>query len=512
MSASLETQGGWMTDLAGGVWRKAILVVAVCLAALGAIFHQEVVGAFQVWVGSATYNHCFLIIPIALFMIWQRRELLVGVAPRPEYRALLLIPLLSLAWFADSVFGVLEIRQFVVMTIVQATLLGILGWRVYRLLMAPLLYLYFLVPSGEFLVPSLQDFTANFAVKGLQLVGIPVFSDGTVIDIPAGTFAVAEACAGLRFLVAAVAFGVFYATEIYQSPVRRAIYMALSVVVPIIANGLRAFGLIAAAEAFGSATAIEADHITYGWIFFSMVLVALIFIGRIFSDRDGSPPKRDPEQRPMAPARRFAMALTGLLAVLLAAVGPALGDAIDKAPARVVLKSTAPNVAMPWQRLANGASNWHPRVMLSDREFADTFTDGSVRVDRYVALYLPRGRDNNLIRSDNRIADLEHWNITARGRAVAQIGSERVPVNTASISGGGKRRLVWWFYVVDGTTAASVYDVKRHQVHAYLTRSGCPSAFVAVSTDLVATADAERTLNDYLRVNEPMEGYLCGSR
>src|SRR5205823_14863287 len=115
-----------------------------------------------------------------------------------------------------------------------------------------------------------------------------------LIAVPAGNFAVAEACAGLRFLIAAVAFGVFYATEIYESRVRRMIFIALSIVVPVIANGFRALGLIAAAEAFGSATAVEADHITYGWIFFSLVLVALIFIGRTFSDRNQPASSRTP--------------------------------------------------------------------------------------------------------------------------------------------------------------------------------------------------------------------------
>src|SRR5258708_20571857 len=152
--------------------------------------------------------------------------------------------------------------------------------------MAPLLYLYFLVPFGEFLTPTLQDFTARFAVLGLQILGIPVYSDGILIEVPAGSFAVAEACAGLRFLIAAVAFGVFYATEIYESRLRRTIFIGLSIVVPVIANRFRALGLIAAAEAFGTAAAVRAADRYHGLVFFSLVLVALIFIGRSFSDRN----------------------------------------------------------------------------------------------------------------------------------------------------------------------------------------------------------------------------------
>jgi len=171
-------------------WPRAIAIIAVCLLAMGLLFQEEVTGAFRVWLGSATYNHCFLIIPIAGYMIWQRRYEIAPMSPQPNLLILLLLPLLSLFWFGLSVIGILEGRQFVVMTIMQVTLLGVLGWPVYRRLLAPFLYLYFLLPSGEFLVPGLQDFTARFAVYGLQVVGIPVFSDGTIIEVPAGTFTV----------------------------------------------------------------------------------------------------------------------------------------------------------------------------------------------------------------------------------------------------------------------------------------------------------------------------------
>jgi hypothetical protein len=69
---------------------------------------------------------------------------------------------------------------------------------------------------------------------------------------------------------------------------------------------------------------------------------------------------------------------------------------------------------------------------------------------------------------------------------------------------------VWWFYVVDGNTAATVYDVKRHQVRAYLSRSGCPSAFVAVSTEMAGVVDPAQVLKDYVSKLEPLPSYLCG--
>src|SRR5205807_5019380 len=148
----------------------------------------------------------------------------------------------------------------------------------------PLLFLFFLVPFGAFLVPTLQSITVAFAVGGLKLVGIPVFADGILIDIPEGHFEVAEACAGLRFLIASIVFGCFFATIMYHSRVRRSAFVGLSILLPIVANGLRALGLILVAHVEGSGTAIEADHILYGWIFFTLVTLLLIGIGMTFAE------------------------------------------------------------------------------------------------------------------------------------------------------------------------------------------------------------------------------------
>ena len=512
MNISVEARGTGI-GRTGSEWPYAIGVVAACMIALGVIFREEVVVAFRVWATNETYNHCFLIIPIALYMIWQRRAVLACVAPKPDIRALLAVPLLSLAWFAASVFNVMEGRQFVVMTIVQATLFGVLGWPVYRRLMAPFLYLYFLVPSGEFLTPSLQDFTARFAVYGLELFGIPVYSDGTIIDVPAGTFVVAEACAGLRFLVAAIAFGVFYATEIYESRIRRTIFIALSIVVPVIANGLRALGLIAGAEVFGSAASVEADHLTFGWVFFSLVLIALIFIGRIFSDRDRARASRAPEPvLDMGRPNMRAVALAGMLAVGLAAVGPAVGAAFDASPTTVALRAAAPSVSLPWRPMNVETPVWKPIVIRADREFSDSFTDGTDRVDRFVALYAPHGRDNNLIHSQNRIADLDVWAISGRHRGIAHIGGHEVRVNTVELAAGQRRRLVWYFYALGETNAVTIYDVKWHQVRTYLTSNGCLSALVAVSVDLAGNADPAATLDRYLSAMQPLPPYLCNGQ
>lgn len=493
--------------------RQAIvgsMVVILCLAMFGALFPVAATRALRVWMVSPTYNHCFLVLPISLFMIWQRRRALRNARFATDFRAVIAILFLSVAWFLTSAASVLEAEQFVIMTMVEAALLGILGATIYRSLAAPFLYLYFLVPSGEFLIPALQAFTARFAVAGLHVLGIPVFSNGAVIEIPGGTFAVAEACAGLRFLVAAVAFGVFFAVLTYRSPWRRTAFIALSVVVPIIANGFRALGLIAVAQWVGSPTAALADHIIYGWIFFSFVLVVLIIVGLFFSDTNEARHRASDVQgrTPVHPnISRMALVLT--TCVLVAALGPVSASLLDTRQALPV-PEFAPRVAWPWHE-AVAPREWTPVVVKPTRSFLQTFVAGTDQIDRFVALYGAQGRGNNLIRSENHDADERMWTFDSARSGVLSVHGRAIPVRVATWLRGAERRIIWSFYAINAREVSGLWQVKWNQLRANLTTGNCVSAYVALSTKDTDEPTGAREATRILAATEPLASYLCSA-
>jgi exosortase A len=489
-------------------WLIDAVATVACLAVLSAVFWRDSSGAFRVWIDSPTFNHCFLILPMSLFTMWSRRHGLAAVPHVPQlWAALLLLPL-SFVWLVAYFAAILEAQQFVVITMLQVMLIAVLGWPAYRKLIAGFLFLYFLVPSGAELVPALQQFTAHFAVVGLRLIGIPVFSDGAVIEIPAGSFAVAEACAGLRFLVAAVAFGVFYATHVYSSVFRRLIFVALSVVVPIIANGLRVFGLIAAAQWLGDPTAALADHLIYGWGFFSLVLVVLVFAGRAFSDRDDDEPE-SAVSAAWPPIGGYAgkALFAGVLCVAVAAIFPVAAIFMASSGA-AALPDAPPTVSQPWKKVGDD-SGWTPIVEKPSRTFSDAFSNGRQTFFRFVALYRAGG-PSNLIRSENRIADEHIWKYDASKAETLRVAGKPIPVIVTTIENGTQRLTVWSFYVVGGKIQTSVLAIKLRQLRDQLLDRQCPSAFVAVAADdLGRPTAANAMVARYLASIQSMPAYLC---
>ena len=320
--------------------RGVVVALGVGLLALGLLFHSEVSAAITVWITSTAYNHCFLVIPIAGYLLWDRRETFSFASARPfPLATIAAIPLL-LAWLIAERLGIMEGRQLVAMSFVELLFFTVLGPALWWRIAGPLLYLYFLVPFGAFLTPALQDFTTVFVRHGLALLHIPAYIDGYLIDIPEGSFLIAEACAGLRFLIAASAFGCLYALLMYRSPFRRAVFIIASLIVPIIANGFRALGIVALGHYLGSAQAVEADHVLYGWVFFSIVIMVLILVGLPFREDHRPEVPAKPISVPVVGPARAALIGTAAL-IVLAGMGPAIAAQLDLAAAPGMAASPA---------------------------------------------------------------------------------------------------------------------------------------------------------------------------
>ena len=324
---------------AWGAMRGTAVSLTIGILALGLLFQLEVTTAVQTWWDSTAYNHCFMVVPIVLYLLWDRRDMLRGLAARPmPWVALAGIPLAA-AWLIAERLGIMEGRQLLAISFLELLFLGVLGWKLWSAVSGPLLYLVFLVPFGEFLTPRLQDITAVFVRHGLEIVNIHAYIDGYTIEIAEGKFFIAQACAGLRFLIAAIAFGALYALLMYRSPVRRAAFIAVSIVVPVIANGFRALGIVSLGHILGSAEAAATDHVLYGWMFFSIVILLLLACGLPFRE-DGLP--APPRPTPMTDGSH---ALGGVfataLAVLIAGISPVAAMLLDRS-ASVVSQTLVP--------------------------------------------------------------------------------------------------------------------------------------------------------------------------
>lgn len=477
-------------------WFIPLICVGFALAVFGIAFSHEISGAIEVWTGSTAYNHCFLVLPLFGFMLWFRRSTIASLQPRPSPWFLLAIPPLVALWAIAALMDVLEGEQLLAVCLFEVFLIATLGWATLRALLAPFLFLFFLVPFGAFLVPSLQIFTTDFTVHGLELIGIPVFSDHFLIQIPEGSFEVAEACAGLRFLIASIVFGCFFATIMYKSALRRTLFILLSVIVPIIANGFRAFGLLYLAHLEGSASAVAADHVLYGWLFFSLITFLLIVVGLSFGETKFTVATVNQHDNGGG-ASSIGTAATAAIGLLLILVGPLYLTAIDRAEAAPESAFLAPPTK-PWIYDSTIKTDWSLHIPGAPRESFDTYRDGDTVVSEFIALFPLPTRGNPFTKSASELADPKPWRFTSRSQVTVTAHGQEIKVNTDVMSRLSHRRVVWWFYLADDQLTSSTLVAKLLQVQTAFGRGHHLGAFVAISTEYEDAAEAGAALTRFL--------------
>lgn len=250
----------------------------------GCVYFQTLQHMVTVWSQSETYKHCFFILPIALYLLYEKRNRLQTLDYRPTW--LVIIPLLitQMLFFLAQQLSIQLVSHFCAVTSLILLIWTLVGKSVFKIIAFPVFYLYFAVPFGEELVPYLQVITADISCQLLIAVGIPVYREGLYIYLPNGAFHVAEACAGIRFLIGTFALGVLLAYLNYQRLWKRLLFSMICAFVPIIANGIRAFGIMVIGYATDMQHAVGADHLVYGWFFFLFVLIILFFIGSFGND------------------------------------------------------------------------------------------------------------------------------------------------------------------------------------------------------------------------------------
>ncbi|PHR16796.1 MAG: EpsI domain-containing exosortase [Sphingopyxis sp.] len=286
-------QSGIQPVVSSSLWSRHLKWLAFVSLAILAIFWRDAADMVRIWWTISTYNHCLLIIPILIWLVQQRQEELAKLVPEISLPGLGLIAIASLGWMLGDAAGVAFARQLGLLMMLQGAVVTLLGPTVARGLMFPLLFSFFLVPFGEEIVPFLQMVTAKLSMIFLGWADIPAFIDGIFISTPTGYFRVAEACSGIKFLIAMLAYGALVSNVCFQSWNRRILFMAAAIIVPVIANGIRAFGTIYIAHHTTLDFAAGFDHIFYGWFFFAFVLILVMAIGWPFFDRSIDDPMID---------------------------------------------------------------------------------------------------------------------------------------------------------------------------------------------------------------------------
>jgi exosortase A len=257
-------------------WVATGLIVLLAILCDLALFWPTVRSMVDIWAQSRTFAHCFLVLPAAGYLIWSYRDKVASQIPSPSVWGAVALILSGGGWVLGYRLDLVWLQQASVVASLPGLVWAILGGTIFRLLAWPLGFLFFLLPVGTSIEPWLQDLTARFVLVGLQFTGIPYFYDNYLIRIPSGIWEVAPDCGGLRYLLPGLALGYAFATLAYWHPSRRLVFLIVCAAVLMVANGIRAYGIIVG-DHFGIAEGT--DHRVFSYTVYGITIFSLFWLG-----------------------------------------------------------------------------------------------------------------------------------------------------------------------------------------------------------------------------------------
>lgn len=476
-------------------WLPLAWVAAACLFTL-LLYRDTALHMASLWSDSETFAHGYVVPLISAWLVWRRRADLARLAESaaPAASALLVIAAAALAWLVGEAANVNALRHFALVGMLVFIVPAIVGWPIARALTFPLGFLFFAVPFGDFLLPVLMRYTADFTVLALRATGVPVYRDGLQIVIPSGTWSVVEACSGVRYLIASLMVGALFAHLHYRSTKRRLLFMLVALAVPIVANWVRAYAIVMIGHLSDNRLAVGVDHLIYGWAFFGVVIGLMFLVGARWSEPDEHAKAALPPPAPSAaPASGWQRAVVAGAAALLLATPAAVMQRADAA----VLVST-PKLSLPATLSSADVElpAWEPsysgHAVTVQRRLA---VDGQP-AGLYVAYYRHQDARSKMLSSVNVLARADGpWQtISAGTRDVATPGQtlqvHRVTLRRRAMLADQPGLVVWRTYWVDGRLEPDPLRARLLAAWQRLAGRGDDAAVLLFYTVEGAAADA----------------------
>uniref|UniRef100_UPI003593EAD4 exosortase A n=1 Tax=Blastomonas sp. TaxID=1909299 RepID=UPI003593EAD4 len=410
---------------------------------------------------------------------------------------LLVMAVAAVGWILGEAAGVALARHLALVMFLQGSVIALLGPHVARALLFPLSYALFLVPLGEELVPALQMITADISMVLLDWSGIPAHIEGVFISTPTGLFRVAEACSGVMFLIAMIAYGVLVANVCFKRWSRRIAFLGMAVIVPILANGVRAFGTIWIAHHYGLDFATGFDHIFYGWIFFALVMALVMAIGWRFFDRGLD----DPFIEPALAARLAAQSAVvqanprPVFAAMAMVMALPFGWAFMGIPAPATLPAGDPLPDVPgWTRAPYQPSRpWLPAAQGANSTDIASYTKDGERVDLFVALFDGQSEGREITGFGQGALDPDgDWQWVEGGAVAAQGKAEVITGLDRTV-----RDVVTYYRIGDLVTGSNL-QVRIATLKARLLRQSQPALMLIVSAERNDRRSARQALDAFV--------------
>jgi exosortase len=267
----------------GTTWLQAGILAAL----VGYVYYGTLWRLVLDWWTDPNFSHGFFVPAFSALVVWQKRGELRALPRNPSWFGLLIMA----GALSILVVGVLGAEFFLSRSSFVFLLAGLviyfLGWSAFRIVLFPWACLFLMIPIPTIIFNQiafpLQLLASSFASSVLTIVGVPVLQEGNILQLPAMSLEVAQACSGIRSLVSLGTLSVIYGYFLEPSTFRRIVLLAAAIPIAIVANGMRVVGTGLLVHYWDPGKAEGFFHTFEGWVIFVLSLGLLFSIHGLMS-------------------------------------------------------------------------------------------------------------------------------------------------------------------------------------------------------------------------------------
>lgn len=260
---------------------------ALLIAVLLSVDYYRVLAKLVLdWWQISDFSHGFLVPPFAAYVLWRKRDRLLSIRLVPSWSGVVLVAA-GLAVFLLGMYGSeLFLSRISLVMVLAGLVLTFGGRKLLTEMRFALLVLVLAIPIPAIVFARitlpLQILASELASALLPLFGVPVLRDGNIIQLPAMSLEVAEACSGIRSLMSLLTLSVIYGDLLDRSLLKRILLAAASVPIAIAANAVRLLGTGLCVQYWDPQKAMGFFHEFSGWVMFLVSFLCLTMVDRIF--------------------------------------------------------------------------------------------------------------------------------------------------------------------------------------------------------------------------------------
>lgn len=468
-------------------------VIAVLAATVVVVFHDSYATIWDLW-KLTTYQYAFIVVPGAAYLLWSQRGVLTAQPIAPSWWLLLALFALAMLWQVSRATATQAAEHAAVMLAIPAIVWAVLGQRVVRVTSFAWLLLLTAIPVGEVLTPLLMVVTADIATALLELFGISFVRNGQYITLAGGEFKIADVCSGLRYVLTAGTLALLFGYWNFRTVRARAAFVAITAVVFVLGNGLRAFIVMVVASASNLKYFAGNDHLVFGTIFFAVLLAAVLWTARRHAHEHEARPSAEVADQPPS-FNRTHVAIASVAAIALLMLGPAV-DAfrpVSSTSASIQLP-TLPGCSAPGEWRAS----WNPVIEGKSVQRRGSYHCDGTDVHVLIVAYPKQSPGSELVGGGNQIVPNDWWQSGAQATAQVVIDERRShAVREALLTTPAGALLTWSWYAVDGRPTTSEYSVKLREAWSALMLHAPDSRAYAIS--VAGRANAVDVLREQAR-------------